>query len=164
MDAKYIAPFIASVENVFTTMLQLPVEIGEPIVSADVKSTYDVSGVIAMSGDVTGSVVLSFPLSAARRVVALFCGSDLSEQSPDFADAIGELVNMVAGGAKAKFDGKIVSINCPSVVVGAKHTINIPSDTPVVRIPFATDCGGFSVDIAIKESASATGGSRVEAA
>ena len=34
----------------------------------------------------------------------------------DFTDAVGELVNMISGGAKALLEGKEVSMGCPSVV------------------------------------------------
>jgi CheY-specific phosphatase CheX len=77
----------------------------------------DVSGVIGMSGDVTGSVVLSFPQATAENLVALFGGSKADMGSPEFADAIGELVNMVAGGAKAMFKNRKCAISTPSVIV-----------------------------------------------
>ena len=152
MQPEYITPFISSIQNVFGTMLQLPVQIGEPSIKNSPTTSYDVSGIIGMSGDVTGSVVLSFPLEAAERMVSLFCGMELPSDSPDFPDAIGELVNMVSGGAKAQFDGKTVSITTPSVVIGANHRINVPSDTPVIVIPCQTDCGEVALEIAIKES------------
>ena len=119
MDADYITPFVTSIQNVFSTMLQLPVTAHEPVVKSGVSPTHDVSGIIGMSGDVVGTVILSFRLEAAQSVVALFCGERLPADSADFADAVGELVNMVSGGAKALFaDSREVSISCPSVIVG----------------------------------------------
>lgn len=157
MQPEYITPFISSIQNVFGTMLQLPVQIGEPSVKTSPNTSYDVSGIIGMSGDVTGSVVLSFPLEAAERMVSLFCGMELDSDSSDFPDAIGELVNMVSGGAKAQFQGKAVTITTPSVVVGTNHKINVPSDTPVVVIPCQTDCGEVALEIAIKEAPASAG-------
>lgn len=155
MEARLITPFIQSVQNVFSTMLQLPVKIGEPRVKTTMNTGYDVSGIIGMSGDVVGSVALSFPDDAARRVVALFAGEELETDHADFADAIGELVNMVAGGAKSKFDGAKVSISCPSVVVGSGHLLANTSDVPVVEIPCMTDCGEVAIQIVIKTDANA---------
>jgi chemotaxis protein CheX len=152
MDAAYIRPFIASIQNVFSTMMQLPVQVKEPRIKAGSAGEYDISGIIGMSGDVVGSVVLSFPNDTAQRVVALFCGQPLAIGTPDFADAIGELVNMVSGGAKGMFTGKKVSISCPSVVVGSKHHIARQSDTPCIVIPCSTDCGELVIEIAIKET------------
>lgn len=151
MDASYITPFIASIQNVFSTMLQLPVSVNEPHVKQKPVSTYDVSGIIGMSGDVVGSVVLSFEMGTAERVVALFAGEEIGPDNADFADAIGELVNMISGGAKAMFDNKSVSISCPSVVVGSNHSVAVQKDTPCVCIPCSTDCGDLSIEIAIKE-------------
>jgi chemotaxis protein CheX len=151
MDPTYIKPFIASIRNVFSTMLQLPVTVGEPRIKAGNTATYDVSGIIGMSGDVAGSVVLSFPKQTAERIVALFCGQNLTADSPDFPDAIGELVNMVSGGAKAMFKDRKVSISCPSVVIGPGHQIAKQSEVPCIIIPCATDCGEVVIEVAIQD-------------
>lgn len=156
MDPSFISPFVTSIQNVFSTMLQLPVDIGDPRVKTEKGSSHDVSGIIGMSGEITGSVVLSFPKETAERVVSLFCGMELNADSPDFADAIGELVNMVSGGAKAQFpDNRRVSISVPSVVVGDNHSIAGQSDAPCVVIPCSTDCGELCIEVAIKEQAGA---------
>lgn len=153
MDADYITPFVTSIQNVFSTMLQLPVTAHEPVVKSGVSPTHDVSGIIGMSGDVVGTVILSFRLEAAQSVVALFCGERLAADSADFADAVGELVNMVSGGAKALFaDSREVSISCPSVIVGEGHGVSLPSDIPCMVVPCSTDCGDFVIEIAIREA------------
>ena len=152
MDPAYITPFIASVQNVCSTMMQLQVTIGKPRVKNEAGATYDVSGIIGMTGDVVGSVVVSFPLESAKAVVALFAGQRLEADNPDFADAVGELVNMIAGGAKGMFRGtKNVSISCPSVVVGASHIVARQKDTPCIVIPCSTDCGELTLEICIRE-------------
>ena len=153
MDAQYITPFITSIQNVFSTMLQLPVSVSEPSLKQGQRATYDVSGIIGMSGDVVGSVVLSFPKQTAERLVALFVGMEIDAESPDFADAVGELVNMVSGNAKGLFQNKQVSISCPSVIVGHNHNVSTSSDTPCVVIPCETDCGQLAIEIAIRENA-----------
>lgn len=150
MDPQYIKPFIASIQNVFSTMMQLPVTVQAPKIKDDPSMTYDVSGIIGLSGDVVGSVVLSFPKDTAERIVSLLTGSPMTADSPDFADAIGEIVNMVSGGAKASFTGKKVSISCPSVVVGAGHKVAKQTDAPTIVIPCATDCGEVAIEVTIQ--------------
>lgn len=151
MDPSYIKPFIASIQNVFSTMLQLPVTIQSPHVKTAAGTEYDVSGIIGLSGEVTGSVVLSFPKETAIRVVALFAGQEFPVDQPDFADAVGELVNMVSGGAKAGFQGKKVSISCPSVVVGKGHQVSRQTDAPTIIIPCVTDCGTLAIEVTIAQ-------------
>jgi chemotaxis protein CheX len=165
MDPNYIKPFIASVQNVLTTMLQMPVTVNEPRLKSTPTVEYDVSGIIGLSGGVTGSVVLSFPLETAERLVTLFAGMKLAPDSPDFADAVGELVNMITGGAKAMFPSKRTSISCPTVVCGKGHTVARQSDIPCVVIPCTTECGNLAIEIAIKpEEATAAAPKAVAAA
>lgn len=66
MDSSFVMPFIRSTANVFETMLKLKVGVGEPTRKHTGESSNDVSGIIGMSGDVSGSIVLSFPRSTAR--------------------------------------------------------------------------------------------------
>ncbi|MEL6498707.1 MAG: chemotaxis protein CheX [Planctomycetota bacterium] len=166
MDPRFITPFISSIQNVFSMMLQMPVNVGEPRIKEGTTATYDVSGIIAMSGDVTGNVVLSFPADTAERLVTLFVGMEIAIDNPDFADAVGELVNMVAGNAKASFEGMTVSISCPSVIVGQHHAVTTSSDTPCIVIPCDTDCGDVAIEIAIRETTAggAADGSATQAA
>lgn len=150
MDQSYIIPFVASVQNVFETMLQLPVEVEKPSLKSTGAPTHDVSGIIAMSGDVEGTICLSFPTVTAERVVSLFTGMEMDAKHEDFADAVGELVNMVSGNAKAQFEGKHVTISCPSVVIGPEHHIFGRKDVMCIQIPCSSDAGSFQVEVAIK--------------
>lgn len=156
MDPQFITPFIKSIQNVFSTMLHMPVTINQPAIKQGNSATYDVSGIIGMSGDVVGSVVLSFPKETASKLITAFCGMEFPVDSPDFADAVGELVNMVSGSAKGMFVDKDVSISCPSVVIGTGHQITSRSDTPCVTIPCTTSQGDLAIEIAIRESHAAT--------
>jgi chemotaxis protein CheX len=150
MDPSYITPFITSVRNVFSTMLQLELEVGQPTIKKTTGTLHDVSGIIGMNGDVQGSVVLSLHGETAVRIVALFTGEEMAMDNPDFADAIGELINMICGGAKALFPGNSVSISIPSVVTGKGHIVSQPKDAPCVMLPCTSDCGELAIEIAIK--------------
>ena len=152
MDSTYIVPFVNSIQNVFETMLRLPVQISEPELKRTGSPNFDVSGIIGMSGDVEGSVVLSFPTTTAERIVSLFTGMELSQTHEDFTDAVGELINMISGGAKAQFKGKDVSISCPSVVIGADHVVFGRKDVVCILIPCETDCGNFAVEVSIRKN------------
>jgi len=151
MDVKYINPFIASVRNVFGTMLHLDVEFGKPQVKNDEQHSHDVSAIIGLSGDVVGAVVLSFPKLAAMRIASAFAGAELTDSDDDFADAIGELANMVSGNAKKDFDGLSVLISVPSVVIGTGHTITNTKVTPRLVLPCTTPAGSFVVEVGMRK-------------
>ncbi len=138
-------------------MLQLPVTAGEPSLKSQGEPSFDVSGIIGMSGDLEGAIVLSFPVATAERVVSLFVGTETSAKDDDFADAVGELVNMVSGGAKAQFPGKQVNISCPSVVVGRDHQVFGRKDVLCICIPCSTDVGDFNVEVSVRKAANQAG-------
>ncbi len=151
MDHSYILPFIKSVSNVFETMLQTKVKISKPVLRQPNQPRFDVSGIIGMSGDVEGTIILSFPSPVAIACVAKFTGMEMATDDEDFADAIGELVNMVSGSAKAEFQGKKVAITCPSVVIGPNHVVFGNRDVVGINIPCETELGHFIVEIGLKQ-------------
>ncbi len=157
MDPTYIIPFIKSAKNVFETMFQMPLECGAPSVKSESSASYDVSAIIGFAGEVEGAVVLSFPEAIARRIVTLFVGSEVTSKE-DLSDAVGELVNMIAGGAKAQFTSKKVSISCPSVVIGSGHIVHGKKDMVTVMIPATCDCGQFAIEVAMRPAANAGAG------
>lgn len=150
MDTDLVTPFVESVRTVFQTMLQLNVEAGASYERREPTPSHDVSGIISLTGDFDGSCVLSFPLDAARRIVTIFAGSDCDPGSGDFADAIGELVNMVTGGAKARFKGRTISISCPTVITGSGHVVRASKEFSCFVIPFTSDLGNFVIEVSVK--------------
>lgn len=150
MDVRFINPFISAIRNVFGTMVQTEVTIAKPLLRPDEYRSADVSGVIGLSGDVTGAVVLSFPDKVACRIASSFAGTELTASDEDFTDAIGELANMVAGNAKKDFDGLCVSISLPSVIIGAGHVVSqSPKTSPQLVFPCQSPFGPFDVEVAM---------------
>lgn len=153
MDIGYINAFIKAVENVFATMLQVDVTVKEPVLKSSQDPRFDVSGIIGISGDVVGVIVLSFPVEVAERVATLFTGMTISKDDEDLADAIGELVNMVSGNAKANFEGRKAQISCPTVVIGKGHQVFRQKDLPSIELPCSCLCGDFILEVSIKNNA-----------
>ena len=149
MDVRFINPFIMAIKNVFSTMVRTEVTVGKPQVRTAELRSADVSGVIGLSGDATGAVVLSFPRVVACKVASMFAGAELTPEDEDFADAIGELANMIAGNAKKDFGGVAVTISLPSVIVGAGHQVSQLRASPQLVIPCQTPMGPFNVEVAM---------------
>jgi chemotaxis protein CheX len=150
MDVRFINPFVSSIKNVFGTMVRAEVSIGKPRIRPGQARSADVSGVIGLSGDAMGAVVLSFPAQVASRIASSFAGTEISSEHEDFTDAIGELANMVAGNAKKDFDGLNVSISLPSVIVGAGHVVSqSPKASPQLVFPCQSPFGPFEVEVAM---------------
>jgi chemotaxis protein CheX len=150
MDVRFINPFVAATKTVFTTMVATDINIGKPyIIRAHQEQSADVSAVIGMSGDAVGCVVLSLPMQTACNVASKFAGTPLNQSHPDFSDALGELANMVAGQAKAKFEALNVSISLPSVIVGQEHVVSQSRAKPRLALPCHSDLGDFTVEVVL---------------
>jgi len=147
MDVQYINPFVLAIKRVFETMVRTKVRVGKPFVKHDPCASADVSGVIGFSGDAAGCVVLSFPSAVAVQAASKFAGTSIDESHPDFADAIGELANMVAGNAKKEFHGMNVSISLPSVIIGKEHMVSTSRSAPRIVIPCETELGSMYVEV-----------------
>ncbi|MCH8853020.1 MAG: chemotaxis protein CheX [Planctomycetes bacterium] len=152
MDVRYVNPFIVSIKQVFSTMVGVEVQVLKPTMKVNGSGVVGVSGVIGFSGDAAGACLLCFPTDVACKLASAFAGEEMSESHPDFADAIGELANMIAGGAKSQFDGLAISISLPSVVIGNPHEVTVtgvPSNAPRLIIPCDTELGQFHVEVAM---------------
>lgn len=155
MESQFIIPFVQAVKNVLGTMLKTSVSFGKPRLKDNGHQTHAVSAIISYTGSVTGSVVLSVPEATAVALVKRFTGMEMAPDNPDFADAVGELTNMIAGGAKAAFNRDDVAIGCPSVVIGRDHQIYQRKDQPIIVIPCQCDAGAFDTEVALKTAANA---------
>lgn len=149
MDVRYITHFVAAIQRVFKTMVHTTVQIGKPEIKRPQVAGADVSGMIGLSGDVRGCVAICFPMDVAEKSASSFAGTALTSKHPDFADAIGELANMVAGSAKSDFKDMNVSISLPSVVIGRDLEL-LPARThPQIYIPCNCEFGSFFVEVGL---------------
>jgi chemotaxis protein CheX len=150
MDQTYTKPFILSVQNVFSTMLQARADVGEARPEGPQDAEFDISAIIGLSGSVQGCAVLRCRVATAEQIVSLLSGREIRTGSPDFADAFGEIINMICGGAKAMFPNSCTTITSPRVVIGTRHATKGLSKVPCVVTPFSTPCGPITLEIAIK--------------
>jgi CheY-specific phosphatase CheX len=65
MHAKHIVPVIAAVQNVFATMIQLPVVPGKQFFKKEKRPTTEVVSTITLSGPVSGFVSLGLSINLA---------------------------------------------------------------------------------------------------
>lgn len=150
MNIQFINAFIQAIENVYETMLHMKVQVGQPTLKKGAEPRYDVSGIIGISGDVVGVIVLSFPVKVAEQIASTFTGGEVTVDHEDFSDAIGEVVNMVSGNAKAKMPNTQSSISCPTVIVGEKHQVMHLRQYPAIELPCTCPAGEFVLEVSLK--------------
>ena len=152
MNVEYINPFIDAVVNVLKTMAQTDARTGKPTIKKSKTSKGDVTGLIGLAGEqAKGSIAVSFSASCILKVVSNMLMEEFTEITDEVTDAVGEITNMVSGGAKKTLSEKNIKFNMaiPSVIVGEGHSITHMTSGPVITLPFETDHGPFFIEICI---------------
>jgi chemotaxis protein CheX len=148
MHAKYIAPVIAAVQNVFATMIQLPVVPGKQCFKKEKRPTTEVVSTITLSGPVAGFVCLGLSRNLAFVLASRLLDCRIGEASAECIDAIGELTNMIAGNAKSEFPDEGIAISVPEVIFSPSGAV-FPLNVPVISIPFQTQGEELLVDMGL---------------
>jgi len=155
MRAEYINPFISSLTNAFRTMLGCEVRRREISVKSNHSPRHEISGVIGLSGRAVGTVVLSLSESVALKAASTLLMSEATEINDEVVDAVGELTNVVAGGAKAQLAEFQLSVSLPNVVTGRGHEVRFPSDVIPICVAFDSDWGSLAVEVGFSPTAGA---------
>lgn len=152
MDTKLINPFINATLNVLETMAFTKPETGKPYLKKDDVAQGDVSGVIGFTGETNGTVTITFNELCILKIVSNMFGEEMKEINSEIADAVGELTNMISGQARKELEelGKVYSGAIPSVISGKNHKLESMTKGPKIVIPFKTDTGSFTIEVALE--------------
>ena len=148
MDANYINPFIEAVDAVFDTMLHVQPKRQAVRVSATSSTEATITSLIGISGRISGVVALRFPPPTALKFAGRMLGSPYESMNDEVVDAISEIVNMVAGSAKARLaSDPPLELGLPTVVDGAGYKLKYPSKSVWLEVAFTSDDGPFSMEV-----------------
>lgn len=150
MNVEFVNPFLASLVNVLTTMASTELTPGKPHLKKDELARGDVSGLIGMVGPQTkGSFSISFDEDLALTIMERMLGERPPKINEEVTDMVGEITNMVTGGAKKMLaeKGYDFDMATPMVVAGPGHTITHKSEGPKILMPFTSDFGGANIEI-----------------
>lgn len=151
MKVEYINPFLTSAISAFETMLDCTLTRGTPYIKDGSQPEHEVSGVIGLSGNAKGTVVLGLGREAAISVAEKLLEERPPEINGDVTDAVGELANIIAGSAKAKLENLSLSVSLPTVITGKGHCIEFPSQVTPICIPFDSKWGPVTVEVGLTE-------------
>jgi chemotaxis protein CheX len=152
MDVNYINPFLQGTLEVLKTMASITATPGKPYVKTSNAAAGDISGIIGITGDATGSLAISFTEPCICQVVNSLLGENHTTINAEIIDAVGELTNMISGAARNLMEKQGIKAFAaiPTVVHGKNHSINAIYNIPSIIIPFTTQAGPFFVDVCIK--------------
>lgn len=151
MKAEYINPFIESVYDLFSTMLAAKAVRKKAEAAEFAVEGEEVTALIGWSGPARGTVALALPAQTAVRIAGRLLSSEMSEVDDTVLDAVSEVVNIIAGGAKAKFSESqgigTIDLSLPTVIIGGKYDVQYPSQTNWVEVPFESELGSFGLRV-----------------
>ena len=150
MNAQFINPFIAALLNVMQTMAQTELVPGKPKKKSDDQAKGDISGLIGMVGEkVQGSMSISFDEGLALEIMYKMLGEKPGAIDVDVQDMVGEITNMICGGAKNELDqkGYDFGMATPIVVSGKNHTINHQVTGKKMVMPFSHATGNLYLEM-----------------
>jgi CheY-specific phosphatase CheX len=108
-----------------------------------------ICGTISFLGDPYWSMVFGSSAVSATAIATGFTGMEIDFDSPDMGDAIGELVNIVAGDVVARLEERGVStaMSLPNIVRGHDIEMVAPRDMNALRLSFSSEQGPFWIEI-----------------
>jgi chemotaxis protein CheX len=150
MNAEFINPFIAALLNVMQTMAQIELSPGKPKKKSDNQARGQVSGLIGMVGDnIQGSMSISFEEGLVLEIMHKMLGEKPNSIDSDVQDMVGEITNMICGGAKNELGqiGYDFGMATPVVVSGKNHTLNHQVDGKKMVMPFSHVSGNLYLEM-----------------
>lgn len=152
MDVEIINPFVESVADIYQNMLGAQVKRRDPHITGNYIGPNRIVSLIGLSGAVTGSVAMSMPRVTAESIVGRLLGA-VPDDSETLTDATCEVINMIVGGAKARFSSNgeaDIKISLPTVIRGQDFKLSFPTKTRWLHIPFTSDLGDFDLRVTIE--------------
>ena len=154
MNVAFINPFIESTLRSLDMMAGIQAEKAGLELKEDLITTYDVSAIIGLTGETSGSIIISMPEALACKIASNMLMEEIASLNRNVEDAIGEIGNIVVGDARRALiqDGHSLNISIPTVVIGVGHKISRSGDVPCIAIPFTTPFGNFEVNVGLREN------------
>ncbi len=147
IEIDYINPVIGALEEAFETMLGHKIQRTGLGLMENNCALHPVSGIIGVSGKAVGTIVLSMSHVVAQKAAGTMLMTDVNDTDDDVLDAVGELTNMVAGGAKAKLEAFSLQMSLPNVLCGDNCRLHFPANSHPIMIPFKCDWGALALEI-----------------
>jgi len=138
------------VRSIWTSILDRVVEVDESCCDGSWEVPgRSLTGCVQLTGDFEGATLLFCTASLARSLASVMFSEDpASLSSEEIRDALGELVNMVAGNIKPLLEGTS-RLSLPSVVEGADYEVIVPGSRVVCRVGFR--CEGEPLQVTFVE-------------
>lgn len=150
---RYIKPFVDVCLNVFKDFIGYRITPGRAFfIDKNAAHDWDLSGIIGLTGEARGAVVISMQTALALKITGILTGTEHTALDDETLDAVGELVNIITGNAKRELEESFrLIISLPIIIKGKNHLIKWPvSQVRIICIPFSAGDDTFCLSVAIE--------------
>lgn len=145
-------PFVDSTQAFFLKLLGCSAELTNCSQCPVLECSFALSGVIGFTGVITGVVVVGADIPLAFGITEKLLGERPEKVDDDVKDVIGEMTNIIGGGAKEKLSNENdIALGLPTVIVGKGHSVRFDSDAKVTKLCFTTPWGPMSLDVGLRQ-------------
>jgi chemotaxis protein CheX len=124
----YAKPFVKATLNTFKTFAGFDLIVGNPHFSGRTRGfQQDIAAIIGFSGDIRGAVIIAMKKDLVIKLADTLTRLPHSQIDDDAVDAIGEIVNIIAGNIKREVPGgEKIEISLPTVIKGSGTSFSWP--------------------------------------
>lgn len=156
LTAAIVNPLLAATKEVFETMLGCtPTRDGFSPKNATI-AQHQLSAAIGLTGEATGTFVLSLPESTAIAFYNRLLGLRATRLDAEVRDAVGEVANMIIGRAKVELTTLKLSISSPNLVSGVGHQVHYPVGVQPFCLVFRSEIGDFTLEVGFADGLNKT--------
>ena len=150
MKEQYVDSFLKAVQDVFALMLDLRAERANEENVEKYVTTDGANVTIGIHGDLSGTVLFTFPEKTALEMVKIMSGMEIDKKDSFVVSALSEVANIISGNALSNLNGYNYSCDLdPPRVVDAGTTITTGKEA--VKLPLKTGIGEFALNIALEK-------------
>lgn len=149
-STEVIQALIESTQSVFTTMLASRIRLVDCCTLGKFQTANDLTGMVGLSGEITGTVLVRLDHSVAIGVAQKLLGSEIIEVDNDVRDMTGELACLIAGDARQRITDATITLSLPTIISGPGHRISFEPGADVQRICFQSEWGPVCVEAGIR--------------
>ena len=152
---QYIQPFIKVSEKVFEDFCKTKISAKKVFFTEKEKFRldWDISGIIGLSGEVSGAVAISMHDVTAFKIAETLMGKKFTSFEKEVTASVGEIINIISGNVKKDFEEELrIKISLPTIILGAVHNVSWPSEKArIICIPFSIfNDQEFNLSVAVK--------------
>jgi chemotaxis protein CheX len=111
-----------------------------------------ISSVVGFAGRLTGCLLIHLNPEVACALAGALLGTPIRKVDETVCDAIGEMVNMLAGGLKhhVSKNEEMFKISIPSVIAGQDYATHAPADSQMLMVGVSAGPYSFKVQLVIE--------------